>query len=106
MNIRGWVGSLFWVVGFNLCVALIAVDWGIGWAVGILCLRHIMMGIPHVYHSWRKLIVGSQKALTLPELSVDWPNRKWIIETVACVFLSLIFIIWFNSPLGELLFSR
>lgn len=107
MNTRGWLGSLLWVVGFNLCVALIALDWGLGWAIAILCVRHILLGIPDVYTGWRRIIIGSRDASQMPAPSLKpWPNRKWAIETTVCTLLSIALIIWFNIPLGDLLFSK
>lgn len=107
MNIRAWVGSFFWIFGFNLLVAWIAIYSGIGWAIAILSFRHTIIGIPRLYNSWRKFVVGSTNASKMPELAVkEWPNRKWLIETSICFCISVAFIIWFNYPLGELLFKK
>jgi hypothetical protein len=85
---------------------MVALELGIGWAIAILCLRHILLGIPRFYYGWRRFIIGSQDASKMPPLSVrEWPNRKWLIETIAWTCFSLIIIIWFNFPLEQLLFG-
>ncbi|MBP7354932.1 MAG: hypothetical protein KA928_02130 [Longilinea sp.] len=107
MKTRAWIGSFLWVFGFNLLVAWAAIDWGLGWAIAILCLRHILAGIPKLYNTWRELVVGPQDAAKMPALSVEkWPNRKWLIETVLCSGLSAVVVFWFNYPLKELFLAR
>jgi len=106
MNGRLGLASLLWVVGFNLCVALIAVYWGIGWSIAILCLRHILLGIPKVYDRWRGLFLTSTTSTTFVKANQQWPTRKWIIETGLLIIATIIVIVRYNSPLKNVLFGN
>jgi hypothetical protein len=107
MNLRYSLGSLIWVVCFSLSVAFIAIYWGLGWAISILCLRHILMGIPLIYIKWREILIGTENASKLPELRINkWPNTRWVVETIASFILSILFIVLFNIPLDVYLFLK
>jgi hypothetical protein len=107
INTKFLLGTLLWVVGFNLVVALIAIDYGIGWSIMILFLRHILLGIPVVYKFFRDFLPGSKERIKAQDISGNgWPTRRWLIETIALSIFSLIVIIWFNYPLRILLFEE
>jgi hypothetical protein len=105
MNGRQVLASLLWVVGFNLSVALIAIFWGIGWAISILCLRHILLGIPSVFNRWRGLFITSIESTTTVNANQKWPNQKWLVETILLVVVAVIIIVWINIPLKDVLFG-
>lgn len=102
MNKQLGLASFLWVVSFNLCVALIAIYWGIGWSIAILSLRHILFGIPKVYDRWRGLFLAST---TIEKANQHWPNRNWLIETSLLIVATIVIIVWFNIPLKNVLFS-
>jgi hypothetical protein len=104
MNTRAWAGTLIWVVGFNLSIALIAFFVSVGYAIIILCIRHIVFGIPQWYSIWRKFVIGSEASSSLqifPEKK--WPNRIWVGEIVACAIISLIALLWLDLPIRDFL---
>ncbi len=106
MSGRQWFASLLWVVGFNLSVALIAIYWGIGWTIAILCLRHILLGIPRIYGRWRGLFLGSTEPITSVKANQRWPDRNWLIETSLLIVFAIIAILGFNIPLKDILFHN
>jgi hypothetical protein len=106
MNGRQGLASLLCVVGFNLSVALIAIYWGIGWTIAILCLRHILLGVPRIYDRWRSLFVISPESTTSMKANQTWPNRHWLIETSLLIVFAIIIIVRFNIPLKNILFSN
>jgi preprotein translocase subunit SecE len=105
MNRRQALLSILWVVGFNLSVALVAIYWGIGLAIAILCLRHILLGIPVVYDRWRGLFLVSTESITIVSTHQKWPNRKWLIKTILLVVFAVIIIVKANIPLKDFLFG-
>ena len=104
MSTRAWLGSIAWVVGFNLFVALVAYHWSLSWAILILCLRHILFGIPKAYEIWRRIVIGNEQYTRLPTLDKKWPHRAWILETLVCILLTLASFVWINEPLKALLY--
>ncbi len=103
MNKRAWFGSVIWVVGFNLFVAGVAYFWSISWAILILCMRHILLGVPKLYNIWRILIVGEEQYSQLQKINKDWPNRSWILETVIVLSITIASFIWINESVKVLL---
>jgi hypothetical protein len=103
MSARAWLGTIIWVVGFNLAVALVAYLWSVSWAIVILSLRYILLGIPKGYELWRRLVVGDQEYSRLPKLDKKWPTPAWYLSTLVGIFLSISSLIWLNEPLKVLL---
>ncbi len=104
MNIRAWVGAAIWVFVFNLLVAFVIYNWSISWGISILCIRHVLWGIPKIFKIWRKVVVGNvETSFQSKPLNNKWPNRMWIFETLVCVLLSLGSLLWLNFPLKNIL---
>ncbi len=103
MNVRAWFGSFIWVAVFNLFVACVAYFWSISWAILILCLRHILLGIPKIYDVWRIMVVGKEQFSHLPKVSKDWPNKIWNIVTIIGILITIASFIWINEPLRIIL---
>ena len=99
MKRSAFIGMLIWVAGFSLIVALIALLWSVSWAILILCVRHILLGIPDVYELWRKIVVGRDEYSRFPKLSKNWPTRSWYIESAVLIILSIGSFFWLNVPL-------
>lgn len=106
MSGRRVLASLLWVVVFNLSVALIAIYWGIGWTIAILCIRHILLGVPRISDHWRDLFLVSTEPTTSVKANQKWPNRNWLIETSLLIIFAVIVIVRFNIPLKDILFSN
>lgn len=107
MNLRAWIGTIIWVFGFNLSVAIMAYNWSIGWGILILCLRHVLWGIPKIYNIWRKVVIGNaETSFQLKPLNKKWPNQMWFFETFVCVLLSMGSFMWINYPLKNILINR
>jgi hypothetical protein len=104
MNLRAWVGTIIWVFGFNLSIAIVAYYYSISWGIIILCLRQVLWGIPKVFNIWRKVVVGNAKtSFQSKPLNKKWPNQMWIVETIICVLLSIGSLLWINYPLKIIL---
>ncbi len=103
MSARAWFGSLIWVVSFNLLVAGVAYFWSISWAVLIIFIRHILLGIPKIYDTWRMTVVGKEQYSHLTRVEKKWPNQPWIIETVIGLLITVASFIWINEALRIIL---
>ncbi len=103
MRTRAWFGSFIWVVSFNLFVAGVAYFWSISWAILILCLRHILLGIPKIYDAWRIIVVGQEQYSHMPKITKEWPNQRWVLESIISIFITIASFIWINEPLKTLL---
>jgi hypothetical protein len=102
MRARSWVGSSVWVIIYNLIVGLIAIYIGIGYAIVIICLRHILWGIPRAFGYWIRFIYGYDEYESyLSKKQTKWPNKKWIIESIICVAITAIVLIKFNIKLFD-----
>lgn len=106
-NSRASLGTVLWVFGFNLAIAMLAYFWGIHWAILILCLRHLFLRIPHIYEFWRKIVVGREAATHLTAYpNISWPNRSWLLKTFFCICLSIVSFIWLDWPLKNILIVK
>jgi hypothetical protein len=103
MSARAWLGTIIWVVGFNLAVALVAYLWSVSWAIIIFSLRYILLSTPKGYELWRRLVVGAQEYSRLPKLDKKWPTPAWYLSTLVGILLSISSLIWLNEPLKVLL---
>lgn len=103
MNARAWFGSFIWVLCFNLIIAGIAYSWSTSLAILILCLRHILLGVPKIYDNWRIIVVGKEQYSHLSKVTKEWPNRQWILESVIGISIIIASFIWVNEPLKTLL---
>ena len=103
MKIRSWVGSVAWVILFSLIVGLIALFIGIGYALAILCLRHILWGIPTAFGSWVRFIYGPEEYKNyLAKEKAQWPNSSWIISSLIYVTITAVVLIMFNIKLLDI----
>jgi hypothetical protein len=103
MSARAWLGTIIWVVGFNLAVALVAYLWSVSWAIIIFSLRYILLSIPKGYELWRRLVFGALEYSRLPKLDKKWPTPVWYLSTLVGILLSISSLIWLNEPLKVLL---
>jgi len=103
MKARAWIGSLIWVIGFNLFVAGVAYFWSVSWAVLILLLRHALMGFPDLYNQWRTIIFRKEDHSLIPPVNEGWPGKIWISVTVVGILITIASFIWANQPLKTFL---
>jgi len=104
MNTRGFLGAAVWSLGFYLTVALAALYLGLGIALALLTLRHILIGIPPIFEMWRRLVFGREQAARFPPMPERrWPNSAWAIEALIYSGVTLFVLLQFNTKLIDLL---
>jgi len=91
-----------WVITFSLVVGLIAFYLGIGYAVAILCVRHILWGVPSIFGYWVKLVYGNDEyEKYLEKKKSGRLGNNLIIESITCIAITIVIFIWFNIKLVE-----
>lgn len=104
MNTRGYVGASLWSLGFYVSVALAALYLGLGVALALFSLRHILMGIPRVFAMWRVLVFGREQSARFPPVPErKWPNSSWAIDSLIYIGATVFVLLRFNIRLIDVL---
>lgn len=100
MDARGTIGAGIWSLVFYLAITFTSLFLGIGIALALFSVRHILLGIPIIYKYWRKAVFGEKLSGTFPQFyEKKWPNLFWILDSLVYTALSISAIHWFNFRL-------